>query len=252
MRNEDDNTVRPSGSDIRAALHSAWAQSVHTVSMFVIWSATVLFVSVAVLDVLGVVSRNTVVSFLALSRSGILQHHLLYQFLTAPLLHPSVTHLLFNMLALWMLGPAVERAMGRRRYILFSVACALSSMLGFLLLSPDPRQLVMGYSGVVFGILVAQALYFPNSWLMFFLFFPMKMKHAVLILGAVELYLTVLPERAGIAHSAHLFGALAAFAYVKYVQQQDGGSRARGRRAPMEGHARRSRPKKRPRMPKEL
>ena len=33
----------------------------------------------------------------------------------------------------------------------------------------------------------------------------MKMKYAVLIAGAMELYLTISPERAGVAHSAHLF-----------------------------------------------
>jgi len=220
--------------------------------MFVVWTATAVFVAIAVADAVGVASRETVVSFLALSRAGVLGHHLLYQFLTAPLLHPGVTHLLFNMLALWMLGPGVERSMGRGRYVVFSIVCALSSMVGFLLLSRDPRQLVMGYSGVIFGILVAQALYFPNNRLMFFLFFPMKMKHAVLILGAVELYLTVSPERAGIAHSAHLFGAIAAFAYVKCLQWQ-----ARRSRPPVLGaspgqHAVRSRKQKRARIPKEL
>ena len=219
MENEEDSTVPPSLSDARAAFRALWAQSAHSVSLLIVWVSVGLFLTVAALDAFGVVPRAAAVSLLGLSRVGILQHHLFYQFLTAPLLHPTVTHLLFNMLALWMLGPSVEQTMGRRRYVVFSLVCALSSMLGFLFLSRDPRSLVIGYSGVIFGILVAQGLYFPNNRLMFFLFFPMKMKHAVLILAAVELYLTIAPEKAGVAHSAHLFGALAAFLFVWLAQR---------------------------------
>ena len=50
----------------------------------------------------------------------------------------------------------------------------------------------------------------------------MKMKYAVLILGAVELYLTISPGRGGVAHVAHLFGAIAAFVYLKVLRLHAG------------------------------
>jgi membrane associated rhomboid family serine protease len=252
MGNEEDSTVPPSLSDVGAAFRALWTQSAHNVSLLIVWVSVGLFLTVAVLGAFGIVPRDTLVSFLGLSRTGVLEHRLLYQFVTAPLLHPTVTHLLFNMLALWMLGPSVEQAMGRRRYILFSLVCALGSMLGFLFLSRDPRALVMGYSGVIFGILVAQAVYFPNNRLMFFLFFPMKMKHAVLILAAVELYLTVSPEKAGVAHSAHLFGALAAFVFVRFSQRQDAHGRPREGSVGGESRPRRPRRERCQRIPKQL
>ena len=45
--------------------------------------------------------------------------------------------------------------------------------------------------------------------------FPLRMKYAVLIFGAIELYMTVSPGGDGVAHAAHLFGALGAFLYLK-------------------------------------
>lgn len=251
MGYEGDSATPPSLSDVRDGFRALWAQSAHSVSLFIVWVCVGLFLAIGVLTCLGIASRDTVISVLGLSRVGILRHGLLFQFLTAPLLHPSVAHLLFNMLALWMLGPAVEQAMGRRRYVGFSLACALASMVGFLLLSRDPHGLVMGYSGVIFGILAAQAVYFPNNRLMFCLFFPMKMKYAVLILAAIELYLTISPERAGIAHSAHLFGALAGLGCVRFAQWQDARGRSRGEPG-RRSRTRASHSVRRQKIPKEL
>jgi membrane associated rhomboid family serine protease len=114
-----------------------------------------------------------------------------------------------------MLGPEIEQVLGRRRYILFSTICAESSMVGFLLFNWGTGNIVLGYSGVIFGILVAQAVFFPSNTIVIFAFFPLRMKYAVLLLGVVELYFMLAPDGGGIAHAAHLFGALAALIYLK-------------------------------------
>jgi hypothetical protein len=44
------------------------------------------------------------------------------------------------------------------------------------------------------------------------------MRHAALLLGTVELYLTVIREGSGVAHVAHVFGALGAIGYLRGVQ----------------------------------
>jgi len=196
-------------------LRQTWTRSLGSVSLTVVGVCVALFLAVAILDRTGVVPRQRAVAFLGLSYVGVFHYLWLHQFLTAPLMHGGVVHLVFNMLALWMLGPDVERALGRGRYVLFSGLCAAASMLGFLAFNWGTGNIVVGYSGVIFGILVAQAVFFPNNVIAIFAFFPLKMKYAVLLLGAVELYLTVSPEGAGIAHAAHLFGALAAIIYLK-------------------------------------
>lgn len=200
---------------IGGMLRYAWRRSLGSISLVIVWICVALFLGVTVLDLLGIVARREAVSVLGLSYVGLFQHKFLFELATAPLLHANLTHLLFNMLALWMLGPDVELRLGRTRYILFSVLCAVTGMIGFLLFNWHTGHVAIGYSGVIFGILVAQAIFFPNNVIAIFAFFPLKMKYAVLLLGAVELYLTISPEGGGVAHAAHLLGAAGAFAYLR-------------------------------------
>ena len=202
-------------------LRHAWAASRGSLSLIIVTVCTVFFLAVAGLNLSGLCSRQQTVSFLGLSYVGIFKHVWLHQFVTAPLLHGGIVHLLFNMLALWMLGPQVEKQLGRGRYAVFSAVCAAASMLGSLLLNWGTGTIVLGYSGVIFGILVAQAVFFPDSVMSLFAFFPVRMKYGVLILGAAELYLTVSPEGAGIAHAAHLCGAVAAAAFLVMMRFWD-------------------------------
>lgn len=228
----------PGAQGFAGGISRAWERSRHTVSMSVAAVCIAVFVLLWLLDVLGIVSRQDAVSVLGLSWTGVRDHLWLHEFVTAPLIHAGIAHLLFNMLSLWMLGPSVEARLGRVQYLVFSGVCAGASMAGFLLLSSDARQICVGYSGVIFGILVAQAVFYPNTRIALFAFFPLRMKYAVVILAGVEIYLTVTPERAGIAHAAHLGGAVAAFVYLKGFQWQ---AAVRERR-----RARRARPVRKP------
>jgi membrane associated rhomboid family serine protease len=143
--------------------------------------------------------------------------------------------------------------MGRTRYIFFTLVCGFCSMLGFLLLSRNPNAMVMGYSGIIFAIFVAQASYFPENRILMFYFFPIKMKFAVFIFAAVELYLTVSPEQDGIANSAHLFGALAGWGFLKVVRRGVLRNHPEKRSVPTGAKPFRwFRPKRRPVIPREL
>jgi membrane associated rhomboid family serine protease len=186
-----------------------------SISLLIVIVCTGGFLILTALHLFHVMSWSQALSVLGLSSYGVVHRLWLFQFLTAPLLHANLTHLAFNMLTLWMLGPDVERALGRRRYAGFSALCAGCAMLGFLLWDLGSGMIGYGYSGVIFGLLVAQAMFFPDRVLYIYAFFPLKMRHAVLVLGAVELYLTVTPDRSGIGHAAHLCGALGAWLYVQ-------------------------------------
>lgn len=225
-----------------------------SLSVIIVWLCIGLFVGVSLLDVLHILRRESAVSFLGLSYAGVVRQLRLFQFLTAPLMHGGVTHLLFNMLTLWMLGPEVERSLGRRHYACFSLVCALASMAGSLLANWGTGVVTVGFSGVIFGILVAQAAFYPDSRILMFFFFPIKMKFAVVILSAVELYLTVAPEGGTVAHAAHLFGTLAGWGYLRVWR------RLRNRQAATAGAVKRvaagrapGHPlRRRPEIPKEL
>jgi membrane associated rhomboid family serine protease len=181
-------------------------------------SCLAVFISVALADSADIVSRKQIFGYLALSSRGITQHHI-YQFLTYPFLHADVWHLAFNMLGLAMLGPGVEERLGCGRYIALSALCSLFAALGCLAVKFAAPVAMCGYSGIVFGLLVGQACYFPDRVLHLFALFPMKMKHAVLVLGALELYLTAFPDHGLIAQPAHLFGAVGAWVYLTVIDR---------------------------------
>ena len=75
-----------------------------------------------------------------------------YRLLTAAFLHASVLHIVFNMLALLSLGPQLEAALGRSRFLSLYLLSALGgSVLSFLVSSPG--TLGVGASGAIFGLL---------------------------------------------------------------------------------------------------
>jgi membrane associated rhomboid family serine protease len=76
-----------------------------------------------------------------------------WRLFTAGFLHSGLLHLGLNMVGLAVLGPPVERALGRLRFaVLYLVGLAASS-LGALLLSP--RGLTVGASGAIFALMGA-------------------------------------------------------------------------------------------------
>lgn len=169
------------------------------------------------LDGLHLFSRRQALMLFGLSVEECLREGRLYQLLTAPLMHADLLHLGFNMLTLWWLGPWLERELGRRRYVWFSIVCALSASAGFILVGFRTQAVFLGYSGVILGVLMGLALLCPYRRVYVFGLFPMKMKAAMAVFGAIELYLT-LTSTGGAANAAHLFGAAGAWFYLRWLR----------------------------------
>lgn len=79
-----------------------------------------------------------------------------WRLVTAMFLHGFLLHLLFNMWALWVIGSAVEGALGAWRFLLLYFASGLAGSAGALLV--DPRTPVVGASGAIFGLFGAGAI----------------------------------------------------------------------------------------------
>lgn len=87
---------------------------------------------------------------------------------SASLLHVDFLHLFMNMLGLFMLGPFVELALGRLRYVACYFVCGVGSMLMIVLLTSYghlPPQLTLGASGSVMGMIGASGAIFVRAWL---------------------------------------------------------------------------------------
>jgi membrane associated rhomboid family serine protease len=82
-----------------------------------------------------------------------------WRFLTAAFLHSpgSLLHILFNMYALWLVGPYLEQALGRWRFVALYLLAAVGGQVGVTLLASPVEgggwfTPVVGASGAVFGL----------------------------------------------------------------------------------------------------
>jgi membrane associated rhomboid family serine protease len=76
-----------------------------------------------------------------------------WRLITSAFLHASILHIAFNMYFLWLVGSAVEQALGRGRFLLVYFVSALAGSAGALVHTPTTP--VVGASGALFGILGA-------------------------------------------------------------------------------------------------
>lgn len=82
---------------------------------------------------------------------------------------------------------------------------------------------VVGASGAIYGVLVAFAMFFPETRLMLlFPPIPIKAKYLALGLIAFDLFAGVSGQKTGIAHFAHLGGALFGFLLILYWRSKQG------------------------------
>ena len=73
-----------------------------------------------------------------------------WRMLTALFVHGSIVHILFNMYSLFVLGPEMERLVGRWRFVVMFLLSGLGGSVAVLLTSP--QSAVVGASGAIFGL----------------------------------------------------------------------------------------------------
>jgi len=147
----------------------------------------------------------------------------IWQLVTCALFHaPGLMHLFFNALMIFFFGRMVEQRLGTKRYIYFCVAAAVTSSLAFLLESAilDQVHPMLGASGVAMGLIVLTALWYPRTTVLVFFVLPMPL-WVVAVLAVVANLIMLLELAGGVAHSAHLGGALYGFLYFRYGSRID-------------------------------
>jgi len=148
-----------------------------------------------------------------------------WQVVTYAFLHRDFTHIFFNMFALFMFGGALETYWGRRRFVLFYLACVLAAAATQLLMQAlaQTGEPVIGASGGVFGLLLGFAWYFPRQRIiLLFPPIPMPAWLFVTLYGALELVLGVTGAQANVAHFAHLGGMLGGALMILFWRARDG------------------------------
>lgn len=151
-----------------------------------------------------------------------------FQVVTHMFMHADVGHLFFNMFAVFMFGPPLEATWGPKRFLFYYLLTGFGSVLlhnivrgmeiywfGESVFAANVPSL--GASGAVFGLLVGYGMLFPeNRIMLLFPPIPLKAKYFVLIYAGVELFMGLGNFNTGVAHYAHLGGALFGFLLIMY------------------------------------
>ncbi|MDO8969775.1 MAG: rhomboid family intramembrane serine protease [Saprospiraceae bacterium] len=151
-----------------------------------------------------------------------------FQIATHMFMHGGLMHLLFNMLGIYWFGTMVEMVWKPQRFLFYYFACGLGAWVAHTgiqwweldKMGIDPTTWngsMLGASGAVFGIMVAFAMNFPDMEIR--LLFPpiaMKAKYFVPLIAVAELVFGIGGVSTGIAHYAHLGGALTGFLLIMF------------------------------------
>lgn len=155
---------------------------------------------------------NLLVQWGAAWPRGIL-HGQAWRLLSYMFLHGGAGHLLFNMLTLYFFSPRLEYHLGTRRFMTFYFSCGLGAAVVHTVASlfgGGANAFMIGASGALYGILMANAFYWPETTVYLNLLFPIKMKYLVWIFGLLAFLGSVSPQQGNISHITHLGGLLTA------------------------------------------
>ena len=164
------------------------------------------------------------------------------QVFTYMFMHANFWHLFCNMFTLWMFGRIVEGSLGSRRFLWFYLLSGIGAGL-----SQEVVQLVsyyaqglnnfsmvrtggyampmgqylslwttVGASGACYGVLIAFGMLFPNERVMLLIPpIPLKAKYMVIGFIIIDLLSALGGPGDGVAHFAHLGGALAGWLILR-------------------------------------
>lgn len=126
-----------------------------------------------------------------------------WQLVTSMFTHVDALHIGFNMLALWFLGPQLELALGRARFLALYLLSGLGGSLVVFWLAPEFAS-TLGASGAVFGLMGA------------LLVVALKVRgdiQSILVWIGINAFITIL-GRGSISWQGHLGGFLGGLALM--------------------------------------
>ena len=148
----------------------------------------------------------------------------IWQPVTYLFLHGGIWHLLINMLMLWMFGRELELVWGKKRFTNYFFLCGVGAGIITILVKVVPmlwghRPLdtpTIGASGAIFGILIANAILFPDRQIWLFpLPIMIPMRPFVAVMGAIEFFSTLGSSGDSVSHLCHLGGMLIGWLYLR-------------------------------------
>lgn len=142
--------------------------------------------------------------------------HRIITLLTSMFMHGSWMHIIGNMVFLWAFGPALEDAMGHRRFLFFYLSGGIVAMLAQILATPFSAIPCLGASGAIAAVMGSFIVTYPRdrirTLLFLFIFVRITLVPAALLIGfwfLTQLFdfgLVAEANTGGVAYLAHIAG----------------------------------------------
>jgi membrane associated rhomboid family serine protease len=202
-----------------------------------VWLVLQIIVGKFVINDVGLINFH-----LGLVPALVIDKGFVWQVFTYQFLHSfSPMHIIFNMLILWMFGAELQARWGSKFFLKYYLFCGVGAGLIYVtvygiysLITGSVAHLVtpvVGASGAVFGVMLAYGLIFSERTIYFMMLFPLKAKHFVMILAAVEFLWILTGSQAGVANVAHLGGFVCGFAFLSWESRKKGMSKRKKSRS---------------------
>lgn len=163
-----------------------------------------------------------------------------WQVVTYPFLHGSLTHLFFNAFALYMFGADLESRWGTKKFLKYYALCATGGAALQILVWLGAKFAgaaqwadflgntpILGASGALYGLLMAFGFFYGDTMMLLMLVVPVKTKHAVAFFFVFEilmfLFYTSPSDNGGVAHLVHLGGLITGYLYLRWTTGGGGG-----------------------------
>lgn len=166
----------------------------------------------------------SLLDYIALNPSNIINKAYFWTFLTSMFMHANLFHLFVNMLSLMFSGNFIEKVIGRVRFILFYLFAGLFSGLFFVITSWlfnfDLNSYAVGASGALFGLVGLLMILTPNLPVYIMAIpIPIKMKFAAPVM-LLSLWLISYLGEIPIGNTAHFGGLIAGIFYGFYLKKK--------------------------------
>ena len=182
---------------------------------FPVVTAALIAVNVVVFVLELVCGDEFVLRWSAIPADIVAGHHWI-TLLTSTFLHASWMHIIGNMVFLWAFGPAMEDAMGHRRFLFFYLSGGIVAMLAQVLAAPSSRIPCLGASGAIAAVMGAFIVTYPRdrirTLLFLLIFVRITFIPAALLIGfwfLTQLFdfgLVAKANAGGVAYLVHIAG----------------------------------------------
>ncbi|KKK36262.1 membrane protein [Mesobacillus campisalis] len=128
----------------------------------------------------------------------------IWRLATPIFVHSGFAHLLFNSFSLVLFGPALERMLGKPRFLAVYLISGIAANVATLLLEP-PAYVHVGSSGAIFGLFgfyISMAMYQKHM-------LSREGSQTILTIAAISVVMTFIQPNINI--TAHIFGLIAGF-----------------------------------------